>query len=199
MSKRKREDKDEDGPTLKRLKLDEEITCPVLQEKFVFPVTLFCGHTIEHSSVEKLKDCPICRQVNLVKNIQPNYALMNIIDKIYPDYRKEIIKEKKIKDPRDNELKKVIDGRDALRLIKINGDKMFGDMLNDFSKTLNYSVEKSWISTRCTGNSIKIFEKLGSREMQDRFIQYALKTKHIKFGFTPENDVPISLNFSFVN
>ena len=61
MSKRKREDEDDDGPTLKRLKLDEEIICPILQEKFVFPVTLFCGHTIEHSCLERLNECPIYR------------------------------------------------------------------------------------------------------------------------------------------
>ena len=58
-----------------------------------------------------------------MKNIQPNYALMNIIDKIHPDYRK-----------------------------------------------------------------VKIFEKIGSSEIQGRFIQYALKTKHITFEFKPKND-----------
>ena len=83
-------------PPKKRRKVgpkEDCLICPVTKEVFVWPVTVSCGHTFEHSILEKVDKCPLCRKTVLHFGFSVNFTLIEIIDEKYPNYRKEKVKE----------------------------------------------------------------------------------------------------------
>ena len=168
-------------PPRKKRKLEDELKCPVSLCKFVYPVTLLCGHTFEHSSVKNQKKCPTCRSdIVIMPNV--NYAFMNIIDIQFPGY-KDRSKEKIKKDVSLNENF----GLWAMEQIEINKLKVFYEYLGTIREDfLDDSIKRG----RRTGvtRKVSVFIKAeleGHLEEFKMFLannNFIISISHMLFG-----------------
>lgn len=100
----------EDEPAIKKVTNEKTITieqhliCPITKELMMTPVTLPCGHTFEYEAVIIAIDaqqgdqhkCPVCSKPVLQSyfiNADANYTILNIIQSLYPEQHKKMMKE----------------------------------------------------------------------------------------------------------
>ena len=168
--KRKIDDETED------VKLKEDLKCPVTMETFIWPVTVICGHTFESNVLKEVDKCPLCRNVILHHGCGLNYTLINIIDKCFPEYRKEKIKE--YERPKN----RIHFGTDAVDRVQKEKDKNEEYWFNYFKKDFEDIIKKGWIGAIST-TRIDALRRIESRGNLHSFIE-GMKRRGILFEIT---------------
>ena len=195
--KRKREEDplSQDEPPEKKRKIDDDdgidelLTCSVSLEKMVWPVTLFCGHTLELKSVRNLEKCPICREC-VIALPKVNFNMIGITEKKFPGYREKNMYE----DPLAIQQEPY--GQIALRKINLGLtsklELYFEQMKVDFLEAAIDNCIKSGSTSK-----IRVAELARTDGHWDDLCKYALKQK-LELKYNNYYGQPKSIDFKFI-
>ncbi|MHA1683330.1 MAG: hypothetical protein ACTSUE_20490 [Promethearchaeota archaeon] len=181
--RRKLSSKEEEGDSLKR---DNILECPVTKEIFVWPVALGCGHTFESFVLDKIGklgrySCPTCRYLHHEeeKKLQPNWVIIQVIEKRYPGYRG-----RKIAEGQSNKFKKkaLANGNDCYAAARAVQESLPAEWFKKFDSCIRDTVERGWTKRVLKSGTYfnlltKIHDEYKGWEM---FCAYALK-KNFEF------------------
>jgi len=135
-------------PTLLKLDIENELSCPVCTNTYYNPITLLCQHTFCYHCIsdDKIKECPICR----IKKFIPKYASTKVTDNVL------------------NKVLKLYYGEDSINELKVEvedylEDKRMGPKIEkDMEKKLLDSLNKLAI---VQSNPLKLCDAFYSAEL----------------------------------